>query len=352
MQKKATIIDIARVVGLSPTAVSLVINDRPNRIKEEKRQQILETAKRLNYHPNRQAINLLKDETRTIATIVPSITDVFHSMLIESIDSIFRSKGYNVVLYYTGNKPRRELEALNEAVVQGVDGIISLSSHAAIRNEVLEQISQLNIPIVMINCKAPNDLCSSLSYDHQLGGYLAISHLLKLGHRRIACIYEGDYPALDLAPRFQGYVQAFRDIGVEVDNEKVFQSSFFGCKTSMEDLSEILHTIRSMGFTGLFCFGERIALGVYLRAQELSLRIPDDLSVVTYDEANFSNLLSPSITTIVQDPVMLGSKGATLLLKAIHEPGSPHETLLFNPQLTARQSTCSPARFIQTTLGC
>lgn len=352
MQKKATIIDIAREVGLSSTAVSLVINNRPNRIKEEKRQQILETAKRLNYHPNRQAINLLKDETRTIATIVPSITDVFHSTLIESIDSIFRSKGYNVVLYYTGNQPCRELEALDEAVVQGVDGIISLSSHAAIREQVLEKISHLNIPIVMINCKAPGELCSSLTYDHQLGGYLAISHLLKLGHRRIACIYEGDYPSLDLAPRFQGYINAFRDIGVVLDNEKTFQSSFFGCKTGMGDLSDILRAIRSMGFTGLFCFGEKIALGVYLRTQELSLHIPEDLSVVSYDESNFSNLLSPAITTVVQDPVMLGTKGASMLLTAIQQPDVPHETLVFDPQLTARQSTCSPAKFNQYTLGC
>ena len=333
MAKRITLKDIAAEVGLSTSAVSLVLNGRPIKISEEKRAQIFEAARRMDYQSNR-APSAPGSRSKRIGVITPNITNGFFSEALDGIERRVSSEGYTVLLGQSYNRPQVEREVLRRLLNDQVDGLIVSTPDD-------ELFDGVDVPVVLFNSELPTLNYSQVAYNECKGAFLATKHLLTLGHRKIACL-TGDSKKsagdrLD-SPRMDGYFWAFADSGLTAPENGVFLGDYLEAQSGYERLDQIV----SGGFTALFCCNDLMAYGVYRRATELKVRIPRDLSIVGFDDLSYSSLLTPALTTIHQSGERIGREAAARLLYELEDPSAPHQSIRFEPTLIVRDSACPP----------
>ena len=186
-----TLKDIARATGLSTTTVSLVLNGKPHRISKEKCQLIKETAKKMDYHPNRLAVGLIKHETRTVGLILPDITNVFFSEIAKGLEDVLWKHGYHLLLCNTNDCHEQEISAIRMMRNAMVDGLITVMSSETIgdkEHQTFVALKHMKRPVVLIDCFNESGGFSTISLDNFKATYIAVKYLVSLGHRRIACI--------------------------------------------------------------------------------------------------------------------------------------------------------------------
>jgi len=333
MARRITLKDIAADVGLSTSAVSLVLNGRPIKISEEKRAQILEAARRMDYQPNRAPL-VRGGRTRRIGVIMSGVGNAFFAEALDGIEQRVSRAGYTVMMGQSYNHPEAEREILSRLMENQVDGLI-----ATITDESL--FGALDVPVVLFNSERPTLGCSQVAYNECKGGFLATKHLISLGHRRIACLTgePGKGSMRPDSPRVDGYFWAFAETGLPAPEDSLFTGDYLDAQSGYDQLDRILEG----GFTALFCCNDLMAYGVYRRATEIKLRIPRDLSIVGFDDLSYSSLLTPALTTIQQSGARMGREAAERLLHELNDPNAPHQSIRFEPTLVARDSTCPPA---------
>mgnify|MGYP002237897781 CR=1 FL=1 len=206
MAAKVTLKEIAQEVGLSPSAVSLVLNDRPCRISEENRKRIKEVAARKRYVPNQIARSLVMQQSRTFGLIVPNIESRFFSSLARNLEVRCRERGYALFIMNSDVSSEHEEEIVRLLVNRGVDGLMLVTAHEIDADEQLvESLASLPVPLVMVDRFIEGVSCDRVRFDSELGGFLATDCLLQQGHTRIACLVNTLHtPA----------TRALRDIGV------------------------------------------------------------------------------------------------------------------------------------------
>ena len=333
MSKRITLKDIAEEVGLSTSAISLVLNGRPIKISEEKRAQIFAVARRMEYQSNRIP-GTGASRTRKIGVLTPCVTNGFFSDALDGIEQRVSRDGYTVLLGQTYNRPELEHEALRRLLANQVDGLIISTSNDALFEDV-------NVPVVLFSTELPTLNYSQVTYNECKGAFLATKHLLSLGHRKIACL-TGDLKKdagnhLD-SPRVDGYFWAYADSGLTAPECSVFFGDYLDPQSGYERLDQVI----SGGFSALFCCNDLMAYGVYRRAAETRVRIPKDLSIVGFDDLSYSSLLTPALTTIQQSGARIGRQAAEHLLHELDDPSAPRQSIRFEPTLIVRDSTCAP----------
>lgn len=330
---RVTIKDIARETGLSITAISLVLNDRPNKISSASRQLIRDTARRLHYAPNPMARSLAGQGTKFIGQIVPDISGAFFSAMVQGADDEAYPRGYSLILASTGNDPKRELEAIASMSARRVDGLMITPSTRMDVGGYRALIRQLELPVVLLDRVGSLDQLPSVSYDHRLGGYLATRHLLDLGHRRIACLAGGGERAPEGDPRVAGYRWALQEAGLAPEPGSVMDGDY-----RQEGGYAAAQPLVERGFTGVFACNDAMAFGLYKRARELGVGIPGQLSVVGFDDLPFSELADPPLTTVSQPAQQLGRQAVRLLLDRLEHPERSIRSVCFEPRLVVRGS--------------
>ena len=333
MGRRVKLKDIADEVGLSTSAVSLVLNGRPIKISEEKRDRILEVAKRLDYQTNR-ALPAHTVRTRKIGVITPNVTNGFFGEALDGMERRIALAGYTVLLGQSYNHSEAERDALRRFLDNHVDGLIVSTPDDSLFDGV-------DVPVVLFNSEHPTLNYSQVTYNECKGAFLSTKHLLGLGHRRIACL-TGDSEKringrLD-SPRVDGYFWAYADSGLPAPENSVFFGDYLEAQSGYDHLEPIIEG----GFTALFCCNDLMAYGVYRRAAELKVRIPRDLSIVGFDDLSYSSLLTPALTTIHQSGARIGREAAERLLHELDDPSAPHQSIRFEPSLIVRDSTCPP----------
>ena len=212
----STIKDIAKLTNLSVTTVSLVLNNKAPKIPDTTKKLIFETAKELNYHPNQIAISLLKKKTKTLGLLLPDIRNEFFSTLAKAVEHETQKNGWTVILCNTNDHHDRDMDYIHLLASKSVDGILfCMASDTTLGKfkEVNELLTTLEIPYVMIDRTFYVPGVNYARIDHRLGGYLATQHLLKLGHRKIACI-TGPSHLMDSMGRLDGYKDALVEFNV------------------------------------------------------------------------------------------------------------------------------------------
>ncbi len=334
MSSKTTIKDIALETGLSITAISLVLNNRPNKISESSRRLILDTAKRLHYRSNQLAPGSYSRQSKNIGQIIPDVSNYFFSKLVQGADSMAYANKYSLILATTNNDPKRELDAIRSLYARGVDGILMTTSMGIDVKEYDALFRSLNVPIVLIDRVIPALSCSSLTYNHKKGSYLATRHLLELGHRRIACLTGGSANYASIPERTSGYLWAFEEFGVKPPEDGIIVGDYTD-KSGYCAADAVV----SGRFTAVFCCNDMMAYGLYKRLRQLNVRIPDDLSVVGFDDVEFSDLIDPPLTTVRQSSYTLGCEAALRLFMEIKDRTLPNRSIFFEPILIQRAST-------------
>jgi LacI family transcriptional regulator len=333
---KPTIEDIAQVMGISSSTVSRALRDDP-RISEKVTREVKNTAIRLGYVPNIGASNLRLGKTRLIGLIVRDIRDGFCLEVIPSVEAACAASEYGLLLCNAGASQQGEFEYLRTLLQRRVDGIILITPATTIPNPYL--MFRKEVPLVLVDSLVIGAPICTVSVDHTLGGYLSAKHLLELGHQRIAFL-SGPLSLSSSLRCVEGYHNAMTEAGVGMEDQNVVLTEKTDIQAGYDGMLEIIKL--SPRPTAVATFSDLMAAGALEAARHYAIAVPEELSIVGYDDIPLSSLLTPPLTTIKQNKDALGTIAMQLLLEEIHNQGHVHQQIQIQPTLVLRGSTQSP----------
>lgn len=311
--RRPTLADVARASGLSKTAVSLILNDRPgSRLSEDAAERVRAAAAELGYKPNPAAQSLRLGKTRTIGFISDEVTITrYASGMIRGILGAAKEHDHTVLIAETGHDMQQMTEAFDAMIDRRVDGVI-VGLMAARMVDVPSPPH--GVPLVIVNGRTPNDVPSVLPDEHTAGRAMA-GVLADAGHRRIGII--GDLPdvvddprkSVSIGVRFAGIDEVFREAGIEPVRVEVE-----GWHPSIGHRETTTMLTRHPDITAILAGNDNVAFGVYQAASEMGLRIPDDLSVVSFDDEELAGYLRPGLTTARLPYEEMARRGVEMLL--------------------------------------
>lgn len=328
----ATIKDIAKRVGVSTATVSHVIN-KTRFVSEGLKQKILQAIQELNYQPNAIARSLVKRKTHTIGIIISDIMNPFYTAIVRGIEDVTYKSGYNVMLCNTDEDPEKERLYVQVLLEKRIDG---LAISTAFRDGIHPLLPQLKmIPLVNIVRKMKGLSADAVMGDNIGGAYKAIEHLIELGHRRIGII-SGPSGLSSGAERLKGCKEAFEDHRLTIDHGLIKFGDFK--KESGYHLTKEIF-LRSDPPTAIFVTNNQMTIGALSALNELKMRIPEDISLISFDDMEWYSFLNPPITTVEHSPYLMGKKAGELLLQRISKKRKKPKKVLFQSNLIIRKST-------------
>ena len=308
MAAKVTLKEIAHEVGLSPSAVSLVLNNRPCRISEENRARIKEVAARKRYVPNQIARSLVMQQSRTLGLIVPNIESRFFSSLAKNLEVRCRERGYALFIMNSDASSENDMELVRLLINRGVDGLLLVASQEVDPDpQLVEQLGMLPVPLVMVDRFIEGVPCDKVRFNSELGGYLATSCLLERGHTKIACLV--NTASHTGRERLAGYRRALAERGVSFNPAYVFESDYY-----IADGEHAAEGVLETDATAIFASSDNIALGVLKCLYAHDKRAPRDYSLVSYDNSAADALFEPALTAIEQNVATLSDNTMELML--------------------------------------
>ena len=328
-----TMKDVAKKAGVSIKTVSRVINNQ-GEISEETRQRIMQIVDELGYRPNTLARGLLTGKTYTVGVIIPDITDPFFPDLILGAEQAARSRDFNVFLCNANREPELELHYANVLKDRRVDGLILAGSR--LQPEGLKSIVESQHTVIMSQYAI--DGAAVFSMNDFDASYSVGEYLCSLGHREVA-YFNGGWTG-SREHRMEGFIQAFVNHGVSRDVVTIARTSPVIGDTSVQAAKELL--ISHPNITAVACYNDVLAIAMIQAAHELGKHIPEDLSVVGYDDIPESARTMPPLTTIHYDRFEIGNDMMTCLLDLIEEKSNlpPNQTPI-DGKLLKRQSCTS-----------
>jgi DNA-binding LacI/PurR family transcriptional regulator len=327
--------DIAKATNVSYSTVSRALSDSP-RVKTETKERIQRIAAEMGYLPSAVARSLVTRRTNIVGVVVPTITDLFFAEVIHAIEETALKHRYGVILANSGGDPERELAAIRALRERRVDGIILVSRCSS--KEDLWAEKGIDIPVVTVNKFHKEHIGYSVEADNFGSGREATQHLLDLGHRHIAHI-AGLSEEWDSIERQRGYEQALRTYDLSIDPTLIARSDGQP-KGGMVAMQQLL-ALPSRP-TAVFCYNDATALGAMRAAHAAGLRIPQDLSVVGFDDIDLAPYFEPPLTTVAQPKREMGEKAVEMVLDLLAGDKLVEDCVLPS-RLVIRGSTMHPA---------
>ena len=334
-KKRVTIYDVAAMAGVTTATVSRVINGKPG-ISAATRARVVQIMKETRYFPSPAASGLRRKSTREIGILSPFFIGDFFLKIFESLHR--QLKDFDLILY-NAQTPAHRREVIDRIVAEEkLCALLVASTPILLEEEMI--IAGMGIPVVMV--EARHSTYSSVDYDHQIGAFKAVSHLVDLGHRDIAII--GGKPETRLyspigKERLKGYRMALSMAGITA-REQDIMSGEWSSADAHESARRLLRAKTPP--SAIFATSDIQAAGVLMAARDLGVRVPDDLSVVGYDNIPFAEFLS--LTTMWQHHDQLARNAATLLLEEMRTGTRTGERVVLQPELVVRSSTRQPRR--------
>lgn len=314
---RTTIKDVAKLAGVSPATVSLVMNKKNVAVKESTRQAVLDAAQELNYRPNQLAVGLVTNKSYSIGLILPDAENPFFSSLAKYIEQTAMQYGYAVVTSNTDDDCEKTCKYLRFFSDRQVDGIILVQSdfHSPQdTDKIFQLIADSYIPIVLVDRVFEGHELPAVLVDQQRIGYLATQHLLEQGHRRIGCI-TGPLGIYSTKERLMGYKKAMEEYGLEYNSSLIYQGKY-DIRTGEEAAPFLL----GKKVSAVFCFADYIAFGVYRELRNLNRNIPEDLSVVGVDDTILADIIQPPLTTVEQPVQKIAKLAVKQIVERINHP--------------------------------
>ncbi|MGB9593341.1 MAG: LacI family DNA-binding transcriptional regulator [Anaerolineae bacterium] len=326
--------DIARAAGVSHSTVSRALADSPL-VKDETRERIKRIAQEMGYSPHALARSLVTRRTQTVGVVVTTIADPFVSEIVRGLEETGQNHGYTIILCNSNAEPRRELAAVKALREKRVDGIIVTASR--IGDLYLPLLEDFGVPIVLINNQQTGKYVYSIGTDDLRGGQIATEHLLSLGHTRIAYIASPNNVNSSQA-RMDGYRAALEAAGIAFDPALVADGD--GRPAAAMRATEHLLS-RGVRPTAIFCYNDMTAIGTIRALKRMGIRVPDDISVVGYDDIPIVEYLDPPLTTIRQRKYDMGCMAMDMLLRLLNGAADVQDVTI-EPTLVVRESTSAP----------
>lgn len=332
--KPASIKDIARLAGVSHSTVSRALRNHPL-VNPDTAKRIALLAQKHGYRPSAIARSLVTQRTFTIGVVVTNISDPFVAGVVGGIEEVASAQGFSVFLANANADPEQEVRVVESFDDHRVDGIVVTSSRVGALYVPL--LSRRHVPIVLLNNQHPSQFAHSVVIDSYQGSFDGTRHLLDLGHRRIAFL--GDrFGRQSDTERFDGFRAALHSAGLRVSRQFVVRGDgrAEGAIAAMGDLLTLPHIP-----TALLCYNDMSAVGAMQRIRAAGLSVPNDISVVGFDDLHISQFLNPPLTTIRQPMFEMGRMAMDTLI-AILSGNAQQQNIKVPGTLIVRGSTAPP----------
>ncbi|MFC7440302.1 LacI family DNA-binding transcriptional regulator [Laceyella putida] len=326
---KPTIYDVAKEAGVSIATVSKVINNQ--QVGKKSKEKVLKVMKELNYKPSILASALTGKRTSTIGFLLPDLANPFVAEMARRVEDRAHERGFNLVICSTDFDTQKEAFYVSLLKQKSVDGFILAGRFN--NEEVITELLEEQTPVVLLTESYPSLSVNSVKVDDFMGGYEVASHLISLGHEKIAVIGED---ANSSRERIRGYKQALQDKGLEICEEMIVISD-----SSPEDVERLTGQLldKSIPPTAIFACNDLLAISVILAVRERGISIPDELSIVGFDNTLLSRSTDPPLTTVGQPIQDMCSKVVDLLIEEIEGKSKTKQRIVLLPKLIIRKST-------------
>ncbi len=324
-----TIADIALTAGVSASTVSRVLSGA-NKVSEAKREAVLKAVSDLNYHPNMFARGLASGQSMTIGVLTQNFGSPFYDAIIQGIVQRLNKTGYFPIFADGQWQQEMEVEAIQAMMRRQIDGLIVLGGYLTV--DELKELAG-NIPVVIVARKLAGFEENCVSIDNVEAACRATQHLIELGHRQIVHICGPmDHP--DARDRRDGYLKALAEAGIEPDPELIIDGAF---RRQSGVLAVEMLLSRRTTFSAVFAANDQMAFGTRLGLYRRGIRVPEDVSLVGFDDEPAAAFMIPPLTTVRQPAVQLGLEAAKIVLARLK--GEQVEATLLKAELVVREST-------------
>ncbi|QUJ69484.1 substrate-binding domain-containing protein (plasmid) [Photobacterium sp. GJ3] len=328
----ATMKDIARLAGVSTSTVSHVIN-KSRFVSEEIAARVNRAAKELNYAPSALARSLKVNRTQTIGMLVTTSTNPFFGEVVKGVERSCYQKGYNLILCNTEGDSERMKASIDTLLQKRVDGLLLMCS--TLEGEQIDVFERYpDIPVVVMDWGPMSFVSDKIQDNSYQGGYLAARYLIDCGHQEIGCI-TGPLIKHQAQIRYEGFKHALSEAGLVVQHDWIVESDF-ECEGGYHAFNKIFASGSLPSV--IFACNDMMAMGVINAANEKGIRIPEDLSLIGYDDIHIAKFMTPSLTTIHQPKYRLGQAAVETLLKRINKEITEPQVVQLEPTLVVRKS--------------
>lgn len=335
--KKITIQDVAKEAGVSITTVSRVMNNNYP-VKESTRKKVEKAIEDLKFSPNLLARGLINKTTFTIGVIVPSIANLFFPTVVKGIESYMKIQGYTLLLSDTEGNPSEEKKIVQTLMDRRVDGIIVIDPRKDnLNNGYFEEIAK-EVPLMIINGYSKGIRCQFVLNDQEMGTIQAMNHLIEMGHKNIAFLRGYNSYSYDLKEDIYNEYVSKHNLVDSPSNRLVIKdgNSIQSTELSMEIVMERLKQPNPP--TALFACNDSMAVGALNAVKKLGLSIPDDLSIIGYDNTIISQLTEPKLSSVDQNMYKLGEVAAKRLHSIIKNNSEEFTKTVIETNLVKRDS--------------
>jgi len=344
-----TIRDVAERSGFSSATVSIVLNNAPlaRYIPDTTKSRIQRAASQLGYRPNLFARSLRSRRSHTVGVMVFDMTDPYCTLVLRGMENALYQSSFLPILTDVHNERSRFERYLEMLLDRRIEGLVVLANWLFLDINVLADIEKSKIPTAIVGCELKSDNISSLIVDNTEGARAALEHLLSLGHRKIAFI-RGPRQLSDTEPRWRGVRTLAREHNLELDPKLILdlpesRDPFSSFEDGFKLTQELLH--RRRPFTALMAFDDMTAFGAIRALAKAGVRVPEQCSVIGFDDVAPAAIYSPALTTVRQPMEAMGAAAATIVVEAINAglekktARATHRKVV--PDLIVRESTRS-----------
>lgn len=331
----ATMKDIARLAQVSTSTVSHVINGS-RFVSDEIREKVMRIVVELNYTPSYIARSLKVKATKTIGLLVTATNNPFFSEVMAGVEQYCQKNQYNLIIATTGGDAKRLQQNLQTLIHKQVDGVLLMCGDSRFQADMELAVS---LPLVVMDWWFTELNADKILENSERGGYLATKSMVDAGHQKIGII-TGNLRKSVAKNRLQGYKKALSEANIVLNPDWIVESHF-DFEGGIVGAQKLLAL--SDRPTAIFCCSDTIAIGAYQAIQNQGLRIPQDISIMGYDDIELARYLFPSLSTISQPKAELGKLAVETLLQRIQEPNENYRTLVLEPTCILRESISSPS---------
>ncbi|WP_027091838.1 LacI family DNA-binding transcriptional regulator [Cohnella thermotolerans] len=338
---KATIRDVAKLANVSISTVSRVLN-APDMVVRSKRERVLEAIAELNYSPNALARGLIHRRTRTLGVLFPDISNLFYSEVLAGMESAAYESDNNLIICNTDNNIDRKRAILKVLDEKQIDGLILTSEPVLPDDQAM--IAKLACPVVLAATHSPDYAIASVKVDEEQAAYDAAAYLIGLGHVRIGMISGLADDPISGGPRIRGFIRALEDHGLQSDPERCIEYGSYRFEHSYEAMKKLHAKYPDM--TAVFASGDERALAAISYLHENRIRIPEQVSVIGFDNTRMAGMCFPKLTTVAQPLYDIGYLSVVKLLRLINgEPVDDLRTIVPH-SIVERDSVAAPGKRI------
>lgn len=333
--KNLNIKDIAKLAGVGVSTVSRVINQHTD-VKDETRSHVQEIIEKYNYIPNNSARNLKRNESMDVGILIKGMYNPFFARMIQSIEKRLSYAGYSAIIHYNieGNK---DIDAANEFIMEKkLKGVICLGGDFDQLTD--QEIQRLGVPFILASTEIPDklnrELFSSVIIDNEKAAYDAVKYLFELGHKKIALITTGNEDKSVGTIRTQGYLRALNEQKIE-KRENYFDVGAYTFETGYEAMSRLLE--KADDITAVFAISDVMAIGAAKAICESGKKIPEDISLIGFDDIDYAAFYNPPLTTVHQPVEEIAESTADIMI-GILDDDLEHQHIVFDTEIVRRSS--------------